>query len=183
MALAAILLLAGCAGEQTGESSSGETSTGEGTETTQEVQSAEEANLPDRISTGRIPQPGLQTAPVTIEGPGGEVTVEAEIADDYTEGTRGLMAREELGENEGMLFAYDDEQTLEFIMENTLLPLSIAYISESGTIVDIQDMAPLSDETYPSDEPARYALEVNQGFYEENGVEVGDRVELPELPG
>jgi uncharacterized membrane protein (UPF0127 family) len=89
------------------------------------------------------------------------------------------MAREELGENEGMLFVFDSEQPLRFIMDNTLLPLSIAYIDSGGRIVDIEQMQPLSDDTYPSAEPASYALEVNQGFYEENGVEVGDEVDLP----
>lgn len=178
VALLLTLTIAGCGSEEpSGDTPPG----GEGAETTaREIQSAEEANLPDSIATGEIPQPGLETRPVVIEGSGGEVRVEAEIADDDPERTRGLMAREELAESEGMLFVFDDEESLNFIMDNTLLPLSIAYIDAEGRIVDIQDMEPLSDETYPSAEPARYALEVNQGFFEERGVEVGDRAELPE---
>lgn len=169
-----LLLLAGCGSE--GSNGDGAKSA----ETTaQRNVSAEEANLPDRISTGELPQPELETRTVVIEGSEGEVRVEAEIAADDPARTRGLMAREELGENEGMLFVFDEEQSLNFIMDNTLLPLSVAYIDAGGRIVDIQDMEPLSDENHPSAEPAQYALEVNQGFFAERGVEVGDEVYLP----
>lgn len=177
LVLSLAMLVAGCGSEETnGETSSGGDRSGT---TARTVQSAEEANLPDSISTGEIPQPELRTRPVVIGGSGGEVRVEAEIADDDSERTRGLMARERLGENEGMLFVFDSERPLSFIMENTLLPLSIAYIDSGGRIVDIQRMQPLSNETYPSAEPAQYALEVNQGLYEERGVEVGDEVDIP----
>ena len=66
-------------------------------------------------------------------------------------------------------------------MRNTLIPLSIAYIDSEGRIVDIQDMKALDDDPphYVSAKPARYALEVNKGFFDERGVEVGDRTELP----
>jgi uncharacterized membrane protein (UPF0127 family) len=66
-------------------------------------------------------------------------------------------------------------------MKNTLIPLSIAFIGSEGRIVDIQDMKPLDDDppSYVSARPAQYALEVNQGFFEERGVEVGDRAKLP----
>ncbi len=62
-------------------------------------------------------------------------------------------------------------------MKNTLIPLSIAYIGEGGTIVDIQDMQPLDETSHPSAAPARYALEVNQGFFVARGIQVGDKVE------
>jgi uncharacterized membrane protein (UPF0127 family) len=90
------------------------------------------------------------------------------------------MGRTELGENRGMLFVFEEEQRLSFWMKDTHIPLSIAYIDSEGRIVDIQDMKPLDDELpdYTSSEPARYALEVNRGFFEERGVEVGDKVEL-----
>lgn len=173
--LLVLLIAAGCGAE---EGSSG--GSPGGPETTQRTVSSEEADLPDRISTGQIPQPELPTRPVVIEGSEGEVRVQAEIAESTSETSRGLMAREELGENEGMLFVFDSEQPLNFIMENTLIPLSIAYIDSEGRIVNILRMQPLSGETYPSEEPARYALEVNQGFFEENGIETGDEVNIPE---
>src|SRR5215203_7432784 len=89
------------------------------------------------------------------------------------------MVREALAEDAGMLFIFDQEQPLSFWMKDTLIPLSIAYIDGSGTIVDIQDMQPLDETLHPSATPARYALEVNQGFFGERGVTVGDTVELP----
>ena len=123
---------------------------------------------------------GEETATVVINASGGErVEVEAEIAEDEAERRRGLMERTELAENAGMLFVFDQEQPLSFWMRDTLIPLSIAYIDAEGRIVDIQDMQPLDETPHPSAEPARYALEVNQGFFEERGVEVGDEVEVP----
>ena len=89
------------------------------------------------------------------------------------------MARTELAENAGMLFVFDREAPRSFWMRNTLIPLSIAYITADGRIVDIQDMQPLDETSHPSAEPAQYALEVNQGFFEERGVKVGDKAELP----
>ncbi len=111
-----------------------------------------------------------------------EVRVRVEIADDDFERGRGLMYRTALAENRGMLFDFEVEQKLSFTMKNTLIPLSIAFMDAEGRIVDIQDMEPLDDDppSYVSAEPARYALEVNQGFFEERGVKVGDRAELPE---
>jgi hypothetical protein len=92
------------------------------------------------------------------------------------------MGRTELAQDAGMLFVFGWERNLSFWMRNTLIPLSIAYIAADGRIVDIQDMEPLDDEPppYASAEPAKYALEVNQGFFAERGVEVGDTVEIPE---
>lgn len=122
---------------------------------------------------------GLRT--VTIEPSDGEpVRVRVEIADDDAERARGLMERTALGENRGMLFVFEREQTLSFWMKDTLIPLSIAYIDAEGQIVDIQDMEPLDTTPHPSAGPARYALEVNQGFFRERDIEVGDGVELPE---
>jgi uncharacterized protein len=124
--------------------------------------------------------PDLRT--VTIDASGGEeVEVRVEIADTDPERQRGLMGRTALPEDQGMLFVFGGEQELSFWMKNTLIPLSIAFMDSEGRIVDLQDMKPLDDDPphYVSAEPARYALEVNQGFFEERGVKVGDRAELP----
>ena len=93
------------------------------------------------------------------------------------------MERTELAENAGMLFVFDREEPRSFWMRNTLVPLSIAYIASDGRIVDIQDMQPLDETSHPSAEPAQYALEVNQGFFAERGIEVGNVVEIPDLRG
>ena len=124
----------------------------------------------------------LRTVTIDASG-GGEVRVRVEIADDDFERARGLMYRTALAKDRGMLFVYAREWQASFWMKNTLIPLSIAFMDSKGRIVDIQDMKPLDDDppSYVSSEPAQYALEVNQGFFEERGVEVGDRAELPRV--
>jgi uncharacterized membrane protein (UPF0127 family) len=111
-----------------------------------------------------------------------EVRVRVELADDDFERARGLMYRTALAKDRGMLFIFDEEQKLSFWMKNTLIPLSIAFMDSEGRIVDIQDMKALDDDPphYVSADPARYALEVNQGFFVERGVKVGDRADLPD---
>ncbi|HWS81060.1 MAG TPA: DUF192 domain-containing protein [Rubrobacter sp.] len=124
---------------------------------------------------------GLRTLVIDASG-GKEVEVRVEVADDVAEQAKGLMDRTTLGENRGMLFVFPEERELSFWMKNTLIPLSIAFIDSESRIIDIQDMKPLDDEPphYVSAEPAQYTLEVNRGFFEERGVRVGDRVEMPE---
>lgn len=120
---------------------------------------------------------------LVIETSGGEqVEVRVEVADNAVEQAKGLMYRKELGEDRGMLFVYPDERVLSYWMKNTYIPLSIAYIDSEGRMVDILDMKPLDDRPphYESSEPVQYALEVNQGFFEREGVKEGDHAELPE---
>jgi uncharacterized membrane protein (UPF0127 family) len=112
-----------------------------------------------------------------INSAGERVFLEVELANTERKRQMGLMGRTELGENRGMLFVFDQEQPLSFWMKDTLIPLSIAYIDEGGTIVDIQDMQPLDETSHPSAAPAKYALEVNQGFFEANRIQVGSRLE------
>lgn len=106
------------------------------------------------------------------------VWVEA-VATEATRG-QGLMYRRHLPEDHGMIFVYAAARPLSFYMANTLVPLSIAFLREDGTINDIHDMRPLDRTSIPSEGAAKYALEVNQGWYERHGVRPGDRVELPE---
>ncbi len=122
---------------------------------------------------------GKELRKVIIDASSGEkVKVRVEIADNLTEWATGLKWRKSLPENRGMLFVFPDEEEHTFTMEDTLIPLSIAFMNSEGRIVNILDMEP-SKEGYDSAEPVQYALEVNQGFFEEHGVEVGDRAELP----
>jgi uncharacterized protein len=130
-------------------------------------------------------QVGTPQLPVlTIVNSSGErVPVQVEIADTPEEWQTGLIGRSALAEEAGMLFVFEQEQILAFWMKDTLIPLSIAYIDAEGRIVDIQDMQPFDETSHPSAEPAQYALEVNQGFFEGRGVMVGDMVELPSGQG
>ncbi len=177
------LFAAGCGGgAETPQSedpqpreSRSETASAEASSGCSEAPLAEEA--PDGVEA-----PLSEIEPFTINASGGEeIEIEVEIADDDAERSQGLMFRESLGEDCGMVFVFDEEQPLSFWMRNTLVPLSIAYIDSDGRIVSIRDMEPLDETSVPSEGPARYALEVNQGFFEENGVEAGDEVELPEV--
>ena len=124
--------------------------------------------------------PDLSTMTIDTSG-GKKVEVRVEIADDPLERERGLMYRTSMGEDRGMLFIFPNEQPRSFWMKNTKIPLSIAYIDSDGRITDLLDMKPLDDEPphYNSSVPVQYALEVNQGFFDEHGVKVGDHAELP----
>ena len=105
-----------------------------------------------------------------------EVTVET--ADTLESQEKGLMGRESLDENRGMLFVYDRDAKKSFWMKNTTIPLSIAYIAADGTIREIYDMEPLSTRTVDSKYSVRYALEVNQGAFDRHGIKAGDKVEF-----
>lgn len=108
----------------------------------------------------------------------GGIEIQVEIADDEAERARGLMFRESLPRDQGMLFIYPEERTLSFWMRNTLIPLDIAYADSEGRIVDIKQMEPQTLETHESGAPARYALEMNLGWFQSNGVRIGDTIEM-----
>jgi uncharacterized membrane protein (UPF0127 family) len=88
------------------------------------------------------------------------------------------MFRESLPWDSGMVFVFEQPSIAGFWMRNTLIPLSIAWLDQDGTIVDIQDMQPLSDDVHTPAAPYVYAIETNQGWFESNGVGVGQRVVL-----
>jgi uncharacterized membrane protein (UPF0127 family) len=144
----------------------------------------QDGHSPNDSAAGKKTESGTSDLPtVTIDASGGkEVEVRVEIADGPFEQQRGLMYRTALEEDRGMLFVYRREQPLSFWMKNTRIPLSIAYIDSKGRITDILDMKPLDDKPphYVSSGPVQYALEVNQGFFDERGVRVGDHAELPQ---
>ena len=107
--------------------------------------------------------------------------VNVEIADSIQEQERGLMFRESLGENSGMLFVFDDDNIRSFWMKNTLISLDIIWIDENLKIVHIENAVPCKQEycaSYVSNVSAKYVLEVNGGFVEKNKIEVGDFVKI-----
>lgn len=104
-------------------------------------------------------------------------TLDIEIADTDYETQTGLMYREELGENQGMLFIFPNEQVRSFYMKNTKIPLDIIYIDENKSIVSFQKNAKPYDETsLPSNAPAKYVLEVYSGLSDAWELEVGDKI-------
>ncbi|MBN2628736.1 MAG: DUF192 domain-containing protein [Spirochaetales bacterium] len=106
-------------------------------------------------------------------------TLKVELARSAQERQNGLMNREKMARDRGMLFIFPNEAPRSFWMKNTLIPLSIAFLDRDGVILNIEDMEPLDLSPVPSDGPAMYALEVNQGLFHEWGVRPGYRVVLP----
>lgn len=108
-----------------------------------------------------------------------QINCNVEIAATSEEHAQGLMGRSELCDNCGMLFIFDDDEYRTFWMKNTKIPLSIAFIDKNGIINDIQDMKPYQTfPTYSSKYPAKFALEVNQGWFKINNITTGSKVIL-----
>lgn len=118
------------------------------------------------------PQTGLPTVALTA----GFHVIQAEVAN--TEDTRriGLMFRKSLPDNQGMLFVFNTPDVQCFWMRNTLVPLSAAFIANDGTIVNIEDMAPLTETPHCSTRPVRYVLEMAQGWFQSHGIQPGQSI-------
>ncbi|HEU4449855.1 MAG TPA: DUF192 domain-containing protein [Gaiellaceae bacterium] len=159
--LASLLLLAACGGD--GDERA------DGTSTTA-------AGDPPAAASGEERGPR-----VVIETDGGEVEVAVEVADDPDERQVGLMHRESLPAESGMIFLFERDSSGGFWMKNTLVPLSIAFADGSGEILRILDMEPCETDPCEIYDPGvfyRSALEVNQGAFARWGVEEGDRLRL-----
>lgn len=122
----------------------------------------------------------LQTITLELAGQ----PVEIEVAITQPERSQGLMYRESMPENHGMLFVFERPEYLSFWMKNTKIPLSIAFIREDGTISNIEKMKPHRGpfdptEHYRALQRCQYALEMNQGWFENHGVKEGEQIPLP----
>ena len=123
-----------------------------------------------------LAQAGPQSL-ATIRLNAGIHNIQAELAQSPEERATGLMHREKMDANHGMLFAFEaPARTRCFWMKNTLLPLSIAFLADDGTVVNIADMQPQTTESHCSQEPVRYALEMNQGWFAKRGIGRGAKV-------
>lgn len=125
----------------------------------------------------------LAVTTVTI----GDTKVQAWIAATVDHRAKGLMfvQADEMtplddGTERGMLFVFDKERLLSFWMKDTIIPLDIAYARTDGTIVKIHTMTPLDLSGYSSQQPARFALEVNAGLFAAEGIREGDVIDIPE---
>lgn len=103
--------------------------------------------------------------------------IQAEVAATDPHRQQGLMFREKMGNNEGMVFVFDSHSTQCMWMKNTLLPLSVAFIDDQGKIVNIEDMAPKTLESHCSSKPVRYALEMNLGWFKQKNIKPGMAIE------
>lgn len=108
--------------------------------------------------------------------------IDIEIADNEFETQTGLMYRDSMKENHGMLFVFPDSKPRSFYMKNTRFPLDIIYLDEKETIVSFQENAqPLNENSLPSNASAKYVLEVNAGLVKKWELVVGDKITYTKL--
>ncbi len=119
----------------------------------------------------------LRTIPLQV----GKHQVRVEVVKTDAERSRGLMYREKLGKNDGMLFIFDDPGYHSMWMMNTYIPLSVAFVDRDGVILNIEDMEPRTTDSHTAAGPATYAIETNKGWFAERRIKPGDRV--AGLPG
>ncbi|MGC2518614.1 MAG: DUF192 domain-containing protein [Burkholderiales bacterium] len=103
----------------------------------------------------------------------GVYLIRAEVAFTFESRAQGLMFRESLGPNEGMLFVFPQLEKHCMWMKNTLIPLSVAFLDEKGTIVSISDMQPQTETSHCAAAPARFALEMTRGWFAAKGIKAG----------
>ena len=106
----------------------------------------------------------------------GKHNITAEVASTDPDRSTGLMHRRMLPENRGMLFIFTEVAYHAMWMMNTFVPLSVAFLDRDGVIINIEDMQPQTTDSHRATRPAKYALEVNQGWFRQRGIKPGDKV-------
>lgn len=122
-----------------------------------------------------VPKPiaAPATMPV-VELGAGMYRIEAEVAHTFSARQTGLMNRRSMAMQRGMVFVFPDDAIHCMWMKNTYLPLSVAFLDRNGRILNIADMQPQTEDSHCAAGAARYALEMNQGWFRERGVKAGD---------
>lgn len=123
------------------------------------------------------PQPQLPVVQLNA----GMHLIHAEVAADYGSRMTGMMFRATMPPNAGMLFVFDTDERQCMWMKNTLIPLSVAFIDEHGAIINVEEMAPQTENSHCATRPSRYALEMNRGWFAARGIKPGTR--LGGIPG
>jgi uncharacterized membrane protein (UPF0127 family) len=123
------------------------------------------------VSAQDVPQ-SLPTTRLTT----GFHVITAQLATTPEQRATGLMHRPTMPTNDGMLFVFEQPGQQCFWMKNTLLPLSIAFLADDGSIVNIEDMKPQSLDSHCSARPVRYVLEMNQGWFAKRAIKAGAKV-------
>ena len=118
------------------------------------------------------PQTRLQRTRLSV----GMYQIDAQVAQTPEQRQVGLMFRKEMPQVEGMIFVFEQPATQCFWMRNTLLPLTAAFVADDGRIVNLADMKPQTDESHCSEEPVRYVLEMNQGWFAKKGISKGAKL-------
>ena len=130
------------------------------------------------LLTGLAPADAQEKLPVTTLSIGIHL-IQAEVAIRDEERAQGLMFREQMGQNEGMVFRFNSPNQVCMWMKNTLLPLSVAFIDDAGSIINIEDMKAQTLDAHCASKPARYALEMNQGWFKKRSIQAGFKLTGP----
>ena len=102
--------------------------------------------------------------------------IDSQVASTPGQRSTGLMYRKTMPQHEGMLFVFEQPTKQCFWMKNTLLPLTAAFVDDDGTIVNLEDMKPQTENNHCAASPARFALEMNQGWFASKGIKAGQRI-------
>lgn len=121
--------------------------------------------------------PQLQLPRITLNA--GMHLIQTQVAQDFDQRQTGLMWRKEMPQNEGMLFVFEQAGVQCFWMRNTILPLTAAFVADDGTIVNLEDMKPMSDDSHCSKKPVRFVLEMNQGWFAKRNIQAGFKLSGP----
>jgi uncharacterized membrane protein (UPF0127 family) len=125
--------------------------------------------------------PQLQLPRIQLQA--GMHQMQVQVAATPDQRAIGLMHRAEMPQAEGMLFAFEQASQQCFWMKNTLLPLTAAFIADDGTIVNLADMKPQTTDAHCSDQPVRWVLEMNQGWFAKRGIKAGFKLQGPVFRG
>lgn len=123
----------------------------------------------------------VDPAPLIATTTSGEKRFTIEVADDPGERERGLMFRQNLPADRGMLFVFESTRPVGFWMRNTPLPLDLVFIREDGTVAAIKRGEPFSEATISTPTPIRFVLELEHGTASRAGLKPGDRLEHPRI--
>lgn len=122
-----------------------------------------------------VPQTQLPRATLNA----GMHLMQVQLAQNFEQRQIGLMWRKEMPQNEGMLFIFEQASVQCFWMRNTLIPLTAAFVADDGTVVNLVDMKPMSDESHCSTKPVRFVLEMNQGWFAKRNIQAGYKLTGP----
>jgi uncharacterized membrane protein (UPF0127 family) len=122
-------------------------------------------------------QPQLNLPRIQLQA--GMHLIDAQVASLPAQRNTGLMWRQSMPTNEGMLFVFEQPAVQCFWMQNTFIALTAAFVADDGTIVNLADMQPLSTQSHCSTAPVRYVLEMHQGWFAQRGLQAGSRLRAP----
>ena len=128
------------------------------------------------LAFAAVAQDGPQLNLPRVKLTTGMHVIDAQVAATPEQRMTGLMFRQDMPQHEGMLFVFEYASQQCFWMKNTLLPLSVAFIDDDGTIVNLDEMQPQTLNSHCSAKPVRYVLEMNQGWFARKGIKAGQKI-------